>query len=178
MSTSKALTGGTGDVNPQYLTFSAVQSSLNETVVVESPLNLGPSATVKKGKALVFELLKIQSEWAGNFNDGLVNSVTIVFTTQESAQSINSPAAFYEFPIINRNILNDLTFTIIPKDVQDFTDGAGHGILIATPSIFMIFGSVGLDLVSACAAKVFYRWKEVSIEEYIGIVTQQSQLAN
>lgn len=62
--------------------------------------------------------------------------------------------------------------------IHDLTDGAGHGILVATDSIFFGvlnpagYGAGGANSLGA-EANLLYRWKDVSIEEYIGIVQSQ-----
>lgn len=57
--------------------------------------------------------------------------------------------------------------------VQDLTDGAGHGVLIATDSINIQMNSSGTSLTNVCRIKLLYRWKDVAIEEYVGIVQSQ-----
>jgi len=57
--------------------------------------------------------------------------------------------------------------------VFDMTDGAGHGILIATDFIHLqVFSATTGNAVEA-RLKFLFRWKNVSIEEYIGIVQSQ-----
>lgn len=62
----------------------------------------------------------------------------------------------------------------------DFTDGAGHGILIATDNIFLTIVAQGasIDGVSYNFAgqgrvDLLYRFKEITLQEYIGIVQSQ-----
>lgn len=62
--------------------------------------------------------------------------------------------------------------------VHDLTDGAGHGMLVATDSVFFGllnptgYGASGANTLGA-QVDLLYRWKDVSIEEYIGIVQSQ-----
>ncbi len=61
-----------------------------------------------------------------------------------------------------------------PTDlVVDLTDDTGHGVLVATDNIFIqCFSSSALNPITA-SARLFYRWKNVSLAEYIGIVQSQ-----
>lgn len=64
---------------------------------------------------------------------------------------------------------------------HDLTDGAGHGVLVATDNVFLtlqtalssIIGTSvgGITGVAECA--ILYRFKEVGLAEYIGIVQSQ-----
>lgn len=66
-------------------------------------------------------------------------------------------------------------------DIHDLTDGAGHGVLIATDSIWLtgfINGAVpdiGTTAAVNVYAEILYRFKKVSLQEYIGIVQSQQQ---
>lgn len=61
--------------------------------------------------------------------------------------------------------------TIYRED--DLTDGAGHGVLIATDSIYCNLQSVVTGILNDVVVKIGYRWKEVALVEYIGIVQSQ-----
>jgi len=58
--------------------------------------------------------------------------------------------------------------------MQDLTDGDGHGILIATDNIFAQVTSTATGNANAVNIKLLYRWKNVSLSEYIGIVQSQT----
>jgi hypothetical protein len=57
--------------------------------------------------------------------------------------------------------------------VMDLTDGAGHGILIATDSIFIAVSETGYTGPNNIAVKIMYRLVEVGLQEYIGLVQSQ-----
>jgi hypothetical protein len=57
--------------------------------------------------------------------------------------------------------------------VMDLTDGAGHGILIATDSIFIAVSEVGYTGPNTIGVKIMYRLVEVGLQEYIGLVQSQ-----
>lgn len=56
---------------------------------------------------------------------------------------------------------------------HDLTDGAGHGILIATDQIFVQMKSQATGTANSAYIKLCYRWKNVGLSEYIGIVQSQ-----
>lgn len=66
-------------------------------------------------------------------------------------------------------------------DFHDLTDGAGHGLLVATDNIFLsvqttniaFVGESADSIVGFVAADLIYRFKEVALAEYIGIVQSQ-----
>lgn len=68
-------------------------------------------------------------------------------------------------------------------DVHDVTDGAGHGILVATDNIFVacnftvasVFSTTADTASGAASCNILYRFKEVALAEYIGIVQSQQQ---
>lgn len=55
----------------------------------------------------------------------------------------------------------------------DCTDGAGHGVLVATDSIYIGIDSAGYANALTTGFKILYRLKTVSLAEYIGLVQSQ-----
>ena len=55
----------------------------------------------------------------------------------------------------------------------DMTDGMGHGVLVATDNLFLQASSANLDAAGVGRIRILYRWKNVSIIEYVGIVQSQ-----
>jgi hypothetical protein len=58
---------------------------------------------------------------------------------------------------------------------QTLGDGSGHGILVATDQIFLhvAFSGIVNSAANQVQGRILYRWKDVSLEEYIGIVQSQ-----
>ena len=56
---------------------------------------------------------------------------------------------------------------------QDVSDGDGHGVLVATDNLFLDMVTGNFAGTTAVQCRILYRWKEVSLEEYIGIVQSQ-----
>lgn len=64
--------------------------------------------------------------------------------------------------------------------VHDLTDESGHGVVVGTDNLYMFMSSrycVGnvADPGMTGIARILYRFKEVGLAEYIGIVQSQSQ---
>lgn len=64
--------------------------------------------------------------------------------------------------------------------IHDLTDGAGHGILIATDNVFLgaqqniaLYTTPAGNYSTTVFCNLLYRFKEVSLQEYIGIVQSQ-----
>lgn len=57
--------------------------------------------------------------------------------------------------------------------IDDITDGAGHGYLVGTDKIYAQITSSNTGAVNSASVKVYYRWKNVSLTEYIGMVQSQ-----
>jgi len=104
------------------------------------------------------------------------SSVSVFLSTTSfgtTATTWSEPRVFSAF---FRNILLTTSGQFVSNEPfeQDLTDGDGHGILVATDNIFAQINSVTTSLTNVCDIKIMYRWKNVSLQEYIGIVQSQS----
>ena len=181
-----SLTGGTGDVNPQYLHGSVTLSAANTLteVTLGTPIvRVGPQS---QGNAVIMEVLKIYADLPVTDLDGAAATTRrlgLVFSTL--GQGTGALALFDDprvFAAFEHEVRNSFTaagtgmLDLKPSNtmaVYDMTDGAGHGILIATDNIFIQGSSNGLTAPARFAFKILYRFKRVSLVEYIGIVQSQ-----
>jgi len=175
------LTGGSGDVNPQTMSPFVVQPGNDTTGVFQQQLPT-PRLPIRKGKSLVVELLSV--DW---FNvlpllSGANNSVLGILTTNPSAfgsitAALQDPrvlSAFYRNVAYLQGTAVGFTTTASNYPFQDdLTDAAGHGILVATDKMFLFCYSVGTGQPNEVVTRINYRFKEVDLEEYIGIVQSQ-----
>lgn len=176
MATRRALTGGTGDVNPQFVTLNATQTGTDTTTTVAFPIPIQRLGTSRGSeRAQVMELLKIfcyietilpsNAAW-------LVQASLSTVGTSTTGTDISDPRTIVRF--LNRLYFNTSGATISQMPhVVDFTDGAGHGILIASDQIYLNIVSQNTSASVEITFKVMYRWKNVSITEYVGIVQSQ-----
>lgn len=186
------LTGGSRDVNPQWMNLPVVQTSADQNQSTEFPLPVQRLAQ-RSGKSLVMEILKIVWDlpiflpganilcsflaFLSTKNPGLTPGVGIPVVTFNQLRAQGTTVDYINRQIIT-GLANDGNINIDEPVYHDLTDGAGHGILVATDNVYVnlvtvIAGSTGTGVASSCLCKILYRWKEVSLEEYIGIVQSQ-----
>ncbi len=165
------LTGGTQDVNPQWLKFSVTQTGADATTSATQAL---PVIRAREGVTpTIIEVLRV-----GFFptNVSEVDSTnTMMLTTKNfgaTAASLTEPSAI----AIGRNDVRITTSgqisTVLPIWC-DCTDGAGHGTLVATDNIYLQNQSANTGLTNTISCWILYRFKRVGTLEYVGIVQSQ-----
>lgn len=182
MSSKRDLTGGTGDLNPQYMILYAQQTTANNYVIANFPIPINRFAQ-RRGKAMVMELLKVaySANLATNLN--VVGSQTCYWqsqiSTKEQSSLDPSDGTVIDYVSDQITIYQPATPTAAVARwaqqpiVHDLTDGAGHGIIIATDRIYLWFNTVQFSNPVATWVRLYYRFKEVSLEEYVGMVQSQ-----
>lgn len=196
--TDYGLTGGTGDVNPQWFKFPMLNAdnTLGTQVIsytAQTPLP-GFNA-MASNKAVVMEVLKVmfQNEVTNNYG----TNATVWFYqhsllaggpppnnayVQDGIATNRSLAAWHwrrDMPA-TADVANNTPVTNLGPSswMIDVTDGAGHGVLLATPNV--TYGvriadfSDGTINIGNFACAFLYRFKEVSLSEYIGIQNSQN----
>lgn len=175
------LTGGTGDVNPQYMNITVTQSAADTTTTQTQaiPIQRLPSG----GRAQVMEILKILATTPSFSAIAAVGETEQTMNIFLSTTSFGTTATTFSEPrvIWNINKVRRGAFTAGGTyayeysllDTIDLTDGAGHGFLVATDNLFLQYNSGGTGATNTCRMKILYRWKDVSLSEYIGIVQSQ-----
>lgn len=174
MATVRDLTGGTGDVNPQILNLTVVQTAADATTTLEQPLPL-PRFSAKKGRSLVVEVLWVQWNFddiryiVGNF------SYTGILSTAPTAATVTDPRTFAVLDFEGSQNAAAASFRTTPRTYRQILhDGAGHGILVATDNIYLTLITTGpTTVINSLNVKLAYRYKEVNLEEYLGIVSSQ-----
>lgn len=172
----ESLTGGSGDVNPQIMVVKAVQSGNDVTGATAQAMPI-PRLPTRKGKSLVIELLQIEFVIPTQPTLTATNVTMMVLSTNPTTPTTTIAAA--EDP---RTLALWINWTAIAaagtinldrSRVLDTTDDAGHGLLIATDQIYLYMLSGFTGIANTGIARLLYRFKEVSLEEYIGIVQSQ-----
>lgn len=176
----ESLTGGTGDVNPQYMHGNVTESAADTTTTTSFQM---PVARIPGAKdATVIELLKIFVDWPAFPGTGAAETeyaMGLQFSTVSfgaTAATFDEPNVFAKFQRNRRTAFTaGGTYSVLLDDVQelDLTDGAGHGILIATDQIFGQAFSTATAVAQVYRWKMLYRFKRVGLLEYIGIVQSQ-----
>ncbi len=173
------LTGGTGDVNPQILTVVANQTGNDVSTVVQQPLPI-PRYPTSVGRNLVMEFLAIDYYQLNQTINPANNNVNLLCVTTSPAIAPNLSAALQDprlldawLKMITAPAVVADTYDIKAENYQDLTDKAGHGILVAADNLYFGVYSAATAATNAYVLKLWYRWKEVSLTEYIGIVQSQ-----
>lgn len=178
-----ALTGGTGDVNPQLMHGRVTQSGADATTTQAFNVPIARLPQAGEDSALILEILKIWVDFPQGFNGTNAAETTFARAAAFSTVSFSTtPADFNEptvFAIVKQakrqavpaapNII-DIYSPIIEYDC---TDGAGHGLLIGTDQIFVQAQSTATTDTNVIDWKILYRIKRVGLLEYIGIVQSQ-----
>jgi hypothetical protein len=201
MASRRALTGGTGDVNAQFISWKVSQTvtDATATLAVAVPIQ---RLSQGSGRAQVLEVLKVKYEtnaYGGSngtetqhryavdtsafvpstVNFQTVHSVTVALSTRNFATTTVEYSDPTVFSFYNSTRWGAFTaggsYAIYIQEpyTDDLTDGAGHGFLVATDNIYIQISSVATNAPQACRGKLYYRWKNVSLQEYIGIVQGQ-----
>lgn len=179
------LTGGTGDVKPQYLTVgTSTPSAVDDYSVSQINLPIPRFSGQDKDTATVFELLSV--DWYLGLSDiGDTSATHWAFLTTNSTRVETETATSADLEL---DALDPLAIALSfrhrgfittggvvfqgPFHV-DTTDGDGNGILIATDRIFLVGAAFNNTVVSRTIAKLKYRQTNVGVMEYIGIVQAQ-----
>lgn len=171
--TRESLTGGTGDVNPQFLTFAAAQSAADTTTTTQVTLPIQRLPQGGSAYAQVMELLKVFIAFGAQ--PEVDSSISIYLSTK----NFGTTGTNFSEPSVFAGVLKQLylttsgTFSDTTPVSYDVTDGAGHGVIIATDSIYAQVASATTSIANTVRVKLLYRFKNISIQEYVGIVQGQ-----
>lgn len=171
------LTGGSRDVNPQEFVFPIlIQGGADTTKNVVQPLPI-PRLPTREGKNLVIEILWVEFNFIIAGVAAATQSLYMNITTDP-----NTPATIPDALQGTRNIAEYYMIysysagasIVYPMNKEvDLTDGAGHGILVATDQLYANIMSTNTNAANQGVIRFGYRFKEVSLVEYIGIVQSQ-----
>lgn len=175
-----ALTGGTGDVSPQLITQRVIMSAANTYTEATIPIPVA-RFQLRRGKSMVMELLKVYWDLGPSDSNPSAGGNVSTILAQLSTVSLTNVAPNDPRVIsyCNREYRGAFTaagtYLTVTTDpyVDDKTDGAGHGVIIATDNIFIGIVTGNFVAASQVDFRILYRFKEVSLEEYIGIVQSQ-----
>jgi len=179
------LTGGSGDVNPQFFTMGLITLQTNDTPIINQYALPIPRLKTVSDKQLVMEML--QMKFIINEDIGPIAANTVAYyvalTTNPSITASTSIDTMKSDPrtladwgfVIAGGAAITPAVTYMPTDKYiDMTDSAGHGILLATDSIYLYVTSQNTGNHNfAAGGKLLFRFKEVDLQDYIGIVQGQ-----
>ena len=177
------LTGGTGDVNPQWYrgTLTMTAPNIASTLAFISPIGKGIAA--KTGSATVMEVLKVQFILPILSGVGAgaetVRFRTVGLSTRDHAtthlqgEEPDIIAYHTDSSVGAFTALQGYHLQVWATVEKDLTDGAGHGVLVATDYIYFQGDTDGFAAEGKFSFGILYRFKNVKLVEYIGIVQSQ-----
>ena len=185
MASRKALTGGTDDVNPQFLSASYTQSGTDSTDVFGFGTPIVRVGNNNNGRATIMEILKVymslpDAPQAGNAQGAAAALMSLMTATTSTPgtvvplgdSKVICAARYTQRAAFTAGGSGLTAYTTEPR-IIDLTDGAGHGVLVATDNMFVQLDTVGMAGARQFEIKILYRFKTVSLAEYIGIVQSQ-----
>lgn len=166
-----SLTGGTGDVNPNYLGMDVLLSAANTYTQASTAVPQLP-AVVGQNSAIVMEIIWVEFDFGGfEHVNGNTEEVEIQVTNRSVAGALGQS---HPGLIAKQNLSGGFLVeggSIYPTVYKmDISDGAGHGYLFAGQTIYISATSFGLVAAATAYARVCYRFKRVSIQEYVGMM--------
>lgn len=183
-----ALTGGTGDVNPQWFVLPALtslQPNVFNEISVPTPISrlnnrqAGTKATVLEVLKIEFSHPNINNTFATTFSRKN-SQVQLGTSHKDGIAPADGTTLAYSFVTYAGTIATDTNedqwVIYYPNPITyDLTDGAGHGVLVASDKLYFGGGTLGYDAAtnSAWLCRILYRFKDVGLTEYIGMVQSQ-----
>lgn len=175
------LTGGSKDVNPQTMTVNVIQPGADTTVSFAQQLPI-PRLPTRPGYNLVIELLTVTLYWIQPILPAAGGRIVLAagVTTRPNApvnflDQVTDPRklALWYHTAAQAGGAGAYALNEEAMKVLDLTDQAGHGLLIATDVIYMQLQTAFTVQANDVVFELEYRWKEVTLVEYIGIVQSQ-----
>jgi len=169
MASTYALTGGTKDVNMQYMSGELITpGGADTTFSAEIPLPV--QRLNNKNRSMVMEILKLQFEIGTDATTSHVHyGISTSKLTQQSGVKPNITNPSIIFMERTKYAASQAASLIV-----ETTDGAGHGILVGADKIYLFYNTPTATTITA-RVRIWYRWKNVSLTEYIGIVQASTQ---
>jgi len=170
MASAYALTGGTKDVNPQYMSGEVTTgATANATYSAEIPLPV--QRLNNKNRSMVMEILKLQFEVG---DDSATGHVHFGISTSKLTQAAGTKPTISNPSIIYMERVKYGAAGQLATHSADLTDAAGHGVLVGADKIYVFYNTATTSGITV-KVRIWYRWKNVSLTEYIGIVQASQQ---
>ncbi len=170
-----ALTGGTGDTNPQVYGIVVTQTGDDNGQETELPvpvLRMGMSMT----RAQVIEVTKVEFQLPYP-PVGIADS-TQTYSCSLTSRSIGAFIASLAEPNLLAKFEKQVNFehigtgdglTVTTHEaikVFDLTDGAGHGILVTSANLYFQMNTSNTASPSTFGVRIFYRFKQIGARAF------------
>lgn len=171
------------DLFPQQITVANAISAANTYTQIEVPVPIN-RLSVEDDKAWVIDVSKIQiSMGVSSFDLGAteLEEVLAQLSTSPLTAGINLTDStvfwFHRVAVRIREITAASGITVIwnPESIMYDLTVNGKGIIVATDSMFFGIDSLNLSGTFTAVLKIYYKYVQIGIEEYVGIVQGQIQ---
>lgn len=170
------------DLYPQQLTITITQDSLNTFKEIQVPVPIN-RLSVNREKAWVIEITRVQrAVGLGVFSlaaTGNEVSDLQLATTEIGSIDYTDTTVFY-MDRVGVRVLDDnsnegsiATAVFNPETIMYDMTTEGKGFLVGTDSIFAGFITSSASAVATAVMKVWYKFTEVGLAEYIGMIQGQ-----
>jgi len=179
-----SVTGGTGDIKPQYFTFGTATATAGDDYQLQQQTLPIVRPSTSAGEATIMEFLSV--DYYPNVAN-MADTASTVFmclasnidrssgdtpTLATIAQDIADPRTFGAV-VSTRGFTTSGSVEYQYPIHYDFTDDNGNGMLYASDQVFLVGASIADAATGFYTAKLKYRYVTVTLIEYIGIVQQQ-----
>ena len=164
-------------MNPQLLGGRVVESAANTftQATIAVPVN---RVTGSSNFAQVIEALWVEFDLTGVEGFNAINEGFVCQLTQTSKTAI---VLIDDADMIAKQSIEVQAIVTSGGGIQqnivrvNLTDMAGHGPIIATPNVFFGISGLALAAVVTASFRMAYRFKNVGLQEYVGLAIQFGQ---
>jgi len=164
------------DINPQLIKKQLIESAPNTYTETSFDLPVMLQGT----KPIVIELLKVWIDCSSCLEEeaGARNEAETFMSMREMGaipvDGMADPFVLTHTSIESRGGGTGMAFIKHPNYFFDFTDGKGHGILIAVPKLWVSIQGTGNTGAKTGRWMLLYRLKSLSATELTGLIMQFS----
>lgn len=178
-----SLTGGTGDVNPQWFNMGAGAVS-NAATWAEASQTIPRDIFVQGGNSkIVMEILKVQFILTGTTTVSVgANGNTRMYLSTTSWAAAEPTLVQQTGRVVAKKSAQHIYIGTSTggaaeelEAIVDVTDGAGHGVLVAVDTLYVgVIGTASSGLSGGnVSARILYRWKKIGVNEFLGMIESQ-----
>ena len=179
---TRSLTGGTRDVNPQFFVGRIATTEANAFTVAAYANPVAKGIFAQRGYGTVMEVLKI---WVrmypmtdiDNVAETVIDATIGIGTKDMNEEGYLDEPSYFFFEELHRigafTAGGTYSEKMYPVRMWDITDGAGHGVLVASDYIYVCVDTDGWPSTATFMFRILYRFKNIPVEEYVGIVQSQ-----
>src|SRR3546814_274171 len=177
-----SLTGGTGDFNPQTYSITIGNNGVDgrNTAGFPTPIprfgstgTTSPVMEILKVYFVVDDLTAMAAQTSIVCSLSTASLAAVEIAVPNDVQLILDPRVI-AFISLDGIFSTAAGFALTSRVTEfDLTDGSGRGILVATDTIYLNINTINTGRINYVHAKILYRLKNVTLQEYVGIVQSQ-----